>query len=98
MRRSSTYIKYSYNCFGQYPFCINDVDVFIGVSKSMEFDAFPKNRTIMTKMKKNRDIKIHNLSDMVDVVEVNFWRRILNIEIWEFRDIKGFVDFVDFKY
>ena len=45
---------------------------FIGVSKSMEFDAFPKNRTIMTKMKKNRDIKIHNLSDMVDVVEVNF--------------------------
>ena len=64
----------------------------------MEFDAFPKNRTIMTKMKKNRDIKIHNLSDMVDVVEVNFLRRILNIEIWEFRDIKGFVDFVDLKY
>ena len=44
---------------------------FIGVSKSMEFDAFPRNRTIMTKMKENRDIKIHNLSDMADVVEVN---------------------------
>ena len=73
MRRSSTYIKYSYNCFGQYPSCINDaLTFFIGVSKSMEFDAFLKNRTIMTKVKENRDIKIHNLSDMADVVEVNF--------------------------
>ena len=45
---------------------------FIGVSKFMEFDAFPKNRTIMTNMKENRDIKIHNLSDMADVVEVRF--------------------------
>ena len=67
---------------------------FIGVSKFMEFDAFPKNRTIMTNMKENRDIKIHNLSDMEDVVEVNFCRRILNIEIWEFRDIKRLLDFV----
>ena len=60
----------------------------------MEFDAFPKNRTIMTKMKENGDMKIHNLSDMADVVEVDVWRLILHIEISEFRDNQGLVDFV----
>ena len=53
----------------------------------MEFDAFPKNRTIMTKMKGNRDIKIHNLLDTVDVVEVDFLGIILSIERREFRGI-----------
>ena len=44
---------------------------FIGASKSMEFDAFSKNRTIMTKMKENREIKY---------IICQIWRMLLKLD------------------